>query len=110
MPQFDPPQFEAGSRPINATQTATGEVLVNVPDVGPVVVQETMGLKNWRTIAFNLGIAVMLAVLTLMTTIDWTQWVNPTAALFIVTIANAVLRTLTSGPVGSNVQVNKLHH
>jgi hypothetical protein len=108
MPQFEPPHFENQTRPIAAQQTASGDVLVNVPDVGPVVVQETIGSQNWRTIAFNLGIAIILAILTLMTTIDWTQWVNPTVALFIVTIANAILRTLTAGPVGSNVRVHKV--
>jgi len=116
MPQI-PPQFREsaeGSRPINAVQTATGDVVVKVPDVGAVLLSEAHGTKNWKMITFNIGIAVILAVLTLMTTIDWTQYVDPTVALFIVTIVNAVLRAITamtgSGPVGSNVSVKMLQH
>jgi phosphatidylglycerophosphate synthase len=113
MPQFETPQFESGTRPINATQTATGEVMVKVPDVGPVIVREAQGTQNWKTISFNIGIAIILAVLTLMTTIDWTKWIDPTLALFVVTIANAVLRAISAmtggGPAGSNVVVQKLN-
>jgi hypothetical protein len=60
-------------------------------------------MKGYRTLILNGGIALAVALLTFLTSVDWTQYVSPSAGLFILAAANAALRFFTSTPVGKPV-------
>ena len=60
-------------------------------------------MKGYKTLAFNGLVAVGGAALTYAAGVDWTQYVSPQTAIIIVTVANMVLRLMTSTPVGQKV-------
>lgn len=60
-------------------------------------------MKGWRTLGFNAALAVLLALLHFATNVDWTQYVSPTTAMLIVAGVNAVLRAITTTPVGEKL-------
>jgi hypothetical protein len=92
----------------DSTVTATKPLDVKTPKGGSDITVETAsGLQNWKTLGFNGGLAALLAVLAWATTVDWTQYVNPTTAMFIVMAVNMVLRLLPAGPMGSGVVVKR---
>jgi hypothetical protein len=92
----------------NTTVTATKPVDIKTPTGrADVTVEVAKGWENWKTLAFNGGIAGGLAILTWASTVDWTQYVSPTVAMFIVLGVNTVLRALPSGPMGSGVVIKK---
>jgi hypothetical protein len=59
-------------------------------------------MKGWRTLIFNGGLAVLIALLHFVVGTDWTQYVSPQTGMFIVLGANAILRAMTDTSVGSS--------
>lgn len=57
-------------------------------------------LKGWRTLLWNVGTVMGVAGLTHLAGVDWTQYVSPTWAVFIIAGVNAALRVVTNTPVG----------
>jgi hypothetical protein len=57
-------------------------------------------MKGFKTLAFNGAGVVGGALLAWANGVDWTQHLNPTAALVVVGAANMGLRMITSTPVG----------
>lgn len=57
-------------------------------------------MKGFRTLAFNIGGAALIAALHAITGINWTDYVSPTSAVLIVMGANALLRLITTTSVG----------
>lgn len=58
-------------------------------------------LKGWKTLGWNVVVVMGGAALTYMAGVDWTQYLDPRLAIFIVAGVNAALRIFTTGPVGS---------
>lgn len=58
-------------------------------------------LKGWRTVLFNVGVAVGTAAAQGFAGFDWVSAVGPVWAPIILTGANVLLRVITTGPVGS---------
>ena len=56
-------------------------------------------MSGWKTVLFNGGVAVLLALLQWAVGYDWTQVVSPTVAGLIVTAVNIVLRWVTTTPI-----------
>ena len=59
-------------------------------------------MKGYKTLLFNAGLAVVVALLTWGTSVDWSTVVSPTFALIIVAGANAALRLVTNTAVGQS--------
>jgi len=92
----------------NVMVEAAAKEIVTLPTVGLVEVEAVSGLTNWKTLAFNGGVVVGGALLSWLTTVDWTEYVSPNWAMLMVLGINAALRFFTKGPVGSSVVVKKL--
>lgn len=59
-------------------------------------------LKGWRTLLWN-GVVVAggTAALQYFAGVNWVDYVGPVYAMWIVAAVNILLRTLTTGPVGT---------
>jgi hypothetical protein len=53
---------------------------------------------GYKTIVLNAGAAAVLAALTYLVGVDWTQYVSPTWALILTNAINVGLRLLTTTP------------
>lgn len=61
-------------------------------------------VKGWKTLMWNAAAAGVVGVLSYLTGVDWTQHVDPTIAVIIVTVVNAAIRIWgTTTAVGSSV-------
>ena len=56
-------------------------------------------MKGFKTLGFNLLVAIGGAALPLLGAFDWTQVVSPNIAILIVTAINIGLRFITTTPV-----------
>lgn len=90
------------------TNPARPAFLVSAPGVPTVEVQKAPVLTNWRTLLINGAIVMAAAGLQYGAGIDWTQYVSPTVAVILVGVLNGILRSISSGPVGSDVVVKKV--
>ena len=59
-------------------------------------------MKGYRTLLWNGGTAVVLALLTWAAGVNWAEYVSPTVAMIIVTGVNAILRMFTNTQVGNS--------
>lgn len=57
-------------------------------------------MKGLRTLALNAAVVVLAALVTWAAGVDWTQHVNPTAAIIIMAVVNMGMRLITTTPVG----------
>ena len=58
-------------------------------------------MKGWRTLILNGAIVVGTAGLQWAAGVSWVEYVGPTWSIVIVAGVNAVMRLVTTGPVGS---------
>jgi len=56
-------------------------------------------MKGYKTIIFNALSAAIPVILTNLSNVDWTQYVDPTTAILIMAVINGVLRTRTNTPI-----------
>ena len=56
--------------------------------------------KGYRTIIFNVGLVVVVALLNYVVKADWSAYLTPANSLILVGIANVFLRAVTDTPVG----------
>jgi hypothetical protein len=57
-------------------------------------------MKGYRTISVNVGIAALIGAAQYLLGINWTEVVNPTAAVLITVVINGVLRIVTTTKIG----------
>lgn len=58
-------------------------------------------LKGYRTLLLNIGAAALVGGLTYMAGVNWTDYLSPTNAMFLMAGVNVLMRVLTTGPVGT---------
>jgi hypothetical protein len=97
---------ENATRITAMTDNATEEVFLRT--VGQVEVEAAPGLKNYRTLLVNAGMAIAMALFTFLASVDWSDYVRPDYAVYVVIVINMFLRLLTAGPAMSNVTVKKV--
>jgi hypothetical protein len=59
-------------------------------------------MKGYKTLAVNAATVVLMALLTWVAGVDWTQYVSPSWAMIILGAANMGLRLITTTPVGKS--------
>lgn len=57
-------------------------------------------MKGYRTLVLNAALVAGTALLGWAATVDWTQYVSPTAAVVLAGVVNIGLRFVTTSPVG----------
>lgn len=57
-------------------------------------------MKGWKTLAFNGAIVIGSAGLSWVAGVNWSEYVSPTTALLLTSVANIGLRMMTNTPVG----------
>lgn len=57
-------------------------------------------MKGFRVLLINALTAAMVAGLTYLAGVNWTDHVSPTAAVVLVALVNMALRFITTTPVG----------
>jgi hypothetical protein len=55
--------------------------------------------KGWKTLIWNGVLVAGGAVIPWLASVDWTEYVNPTAAVVIVAVVNVGLRMWTTTPM-----------
>ena len=55
---------------------------------------------GWRTVALNLGIAALTAVLSKAAGINWAEMVGPSWSVAVMAAINIGMRIITTTPVG----------
>lgn len=58
-------------------------------------------MTGFRTMAFNVGGAMLIAGLQKLTGVNWTDYVSPSSALMIAFGVNTALRFVTTTPIFS---------
>lgn len=86
---------------------AAATVHVDLPSGDQAVVTQSTGLNNWKTLAWAFAVAVIPTAYDWFTKVDWTQYVSPTHALWIVAGGTIFFRILTKGPIFSSLTVTK---
>jgi hypothetical protein len=53
-------------------------------------------LTGFKTVFFNAFVVGLIAILTNLSSVDWTQYVSPTVAMLVMAVVNIALRLATS--------------
>ena len=65
-------------------------------------------MKGLRTLLLNGGTAVLIALLTWVSGVDWTAHVSPSVGMIILAVANFGLRFVTNTAVGTSAPTNSV--
>ena len=56
-------------------------------------------LTGWKTVLFNIGVAISIPALNVLVGVNWVDLVGPTYAVAVVAAVNIALRYVTNSPI-----------